>query len=297
MIGGRKKPNTMPKRQRTPSTTETTTVDFATYDEKRDEHLREQKYLKTGVAPDAGLNLKKGVTPKENNVGILGGYGGGAGFADAMSKLLGSASKPKDKKSTSKSSKSSKSKSSKSSSSSSQAAPILSKRKTPNMRKLEQDRNEVRTEKKSRQERSIMDQMKRDRPTLETYRYEKELKKIATRGVVALFNAVSEAQKPNEKESARIAKDMDKSEFLNMLKKKTISNDNSKDPRQNKDQDTTTATEVNPENVVPSYLKDDFMGKASMKHWDQSDEESEDDGNGGRKGPAVSESEEDSDSD
>ena len=123
------------------------------------------------------------------------------------------------------------------------------------------------------------------------------MKKIATRGVVALFNAVSEAQKPNEKESARIAKDMDKSEFLNMLKKKTISNDNSKDPRQNKDQTTTTATEVNPENVVPSYLKDDFMGKASMKHWDQSDEESEDDGNGGRKGPAVSESEEDSDSD
>ena len=258
-------PHDMSKRQRTPDTT-APVVDFASYDERREAAAAAAKYQKTGVHASDGLNLKKGVTPLTNNVGVLGGFGGGAGFADAMNKLLGSATKASSSSSSSSSSSKSNSKST-SISKSNQSSVIMSKRKTPNMRQIEEDRNETRTEKKSRQERAAMDQIKRSQPTIEAYRYEKELKKIATRGVVALFNAVSEAQKPAEDDnSGVVAKDMDKSDFLDMLQKKSSPGTGG----------STSSSTGAAENTTPSYLRDDYMTGASMKHWDQEDEEESD---------------------
>ena len=257
------------KRQRTPDTT-APVVDFASYDERREAAAAAAKYQKTGVHASDGLNLKKGVTPLTNNVGVLGGFGGGAGFADAMNKLLGSATKSSSSSSSSSSSKSK----SKSTSKSHQSSVIMSKRKTPNMRQIEEDRNETRTEKRSRQERAAMDQIKRSQPTIEAYRYEKELKKIATRGVVALFNAVSEAQKPAEDDnSGVVAKDMDKSEFLDMLQKKSSPGTGGSTSSGGGGGGSTGTAE----NTTPSYLRDDYMTGASMKHWDQEDDEEESD--------------------
>ena len=137
-----------------------------------------------------------------------------------------------------------------------------------------------------------MDQIKRDRPTMAAYRYEKELKKIATRGVVALFNAVSEAQKPAEDETAIVAKDMDKSDFLTMLQKKTTPTAASSSSSSGSGSSNAPA-----ESSTPSYLRDDYMTGASMKHWDQEDDEESDNGemNNGN-GPEESDSD-DSDSD
>ena len=137
----------------------------------------------------------------------------------------------------------------------------------------------------------MLDQLKRDRPSVDTYRYEKELKKIATRGVVALFNAVSEAQKPAEDETAKLAKDMDKSEFLSMLKNKTDGD------KQNSNNTTGNSKAGASVSAAPSYLRDDFLKGASMKHWDQEDDEEDDDGEGGQEGPEVSDDDDDSDSD
>jgi len=161
----------------------------------------------------------------------------------------------------------------------------MSKRKTPNMRHLEEERVETNAEKKSRQERAELDQLKRDRPSLQTHMYEKELRKIATKGVVALFNAVSEAQQPAEDETTKVAKDMDKSEFLNMLKTKT----GSKNSTNNSSSSSSSSSgDPDPEDVAPSYLRDDYMGGASMKHWDQEDDEEEDDGERNDDGPEES---------
>ena len=159
----------------------------------------------------------------------------------------------------------------------------MSKRKTPNMRHLEEERVETNAEKKSRQERAELDQLKRDRPSLQTHMYEKELRKIATKGVVALFNAVSEAQQPAEDETTKVAKDMDKSEFLNMLKTKTASKNST-----NNSSSSSSSGDPDPEDVAPSYLRDDYMGGASMKHWDQEDDEEEDDGERNDDGPEES---------
>ena len=118
-----------------------------------------------------------------------------------------------------------------------------------------------------------MDQIKRSQPTIEAYRYEKELKKIATRGVVALFNAVSEAQKPAEDDnSGVVAKDMDKSEFLDMLQKKSSPGTGGSTSGGGGGGGSTGTAE----NTTPSYLRDDYMTGASMKHWDQEDEEESD---------------------
>jgi hypothetical protein len=268
----------MPKRQRTKSSDAGDVVDFASYDEQREARAAELKYQKTGIHPTDGLNMKKGVTPVTNNVGALHGFGGGAGFADAMNKLLGPASKATSSFSSSTSS----------STSSSKSSPIImSKRKTPNMRQIEEERDETRLEKRSRQERAALDQIKRSRPSVKSYNYEKELKKIATRGVVALFNAVSEAQKPAEDENVKVAKDMDKSDFLDMLQEKTKAGSAAK----------ATAEATGTEDATPSYLRDDFMTGASMKHWDQEDEEESDNGEMGGDGPEESDSDSSSDSD
>ncbi|CAM9207591.1 unnamed protein product [Phaeothamnion confervicola] len=74
--------------------------------------------------------------------------------------------------------------------------PVLAKRKTPVMRAAE-EAAEQRTAARSKQrERSKKLQQQLVVPTVLTADYERGLRKVATRGVVALFNAIGKQQRP-----------------------------------------------------------------------------------------------------
>lgn len=97
------------------------------------------------------------------------------------------------------------------------------------------------------------------------------LRRIATRGVVMLFNAVSSHQKTKaekmktaktEGEKVKVEKSMKKSTFMDMLK----SNDSKcKETKAEKKEDSNEATW--------NVLKNDFMLGSSLKHWDKDEEE------------------------
>lgn len=263
-------------------------VDFESYDEEAKAataaagSLRKKSKRKDGRFGSAALNSmniyegraggkKVGVAPKTSSVGELGGFGGGAGFADAMSKLLGGAIGGKADRT---------------------SAPlqissnpvIMSKRKTPNMRKLEQARDEEIRERSARRTKQSKDEIAHVRPSVKTYRYEKNLKKIATKGVVALFNAVAEAQRLQEEVVAKNSatsnlknakgENMNKSEFLDMLSKQTGADSNKE--KASYGDATSSAGSTAGSDARPSYLRDDFMKGASIKHWDQEDSEADD---------------------
>ncbi|CAG9855988.1 unnamed protein product [Phyllotreta striolata] len=98
---------------------------------------------------------------------------------------------------------------------------------------------------------------------------ERLLQKIATKGVVQLFNAVKAQQKdmskkleeagPLEVRREKVLKNIDKKTFLNVLmgeKSQQIESD-------------VVESNRNPENSTWSVLKEDFMMGAKMKDWDK----------------------------
>jgi hypothetical protein len=99
------------------------------------------------------------------------GAGGADGFADAMSRIL-SSNIPK-----------------------AHANPVLAKRKTTLMKQIEGDREDQQRVKKLRAKRLV----ERDRhmtvPTVLSQDFERQLKKVATKGVIALFNAINKAKR------------------------------------------------------------------------------------------------------
>jgi hypothetical protein len=191
----------------------------------------------------------------------------------------------------------------------------MSKRKTPNMRKLEQARVEEVREKTARKVKQGKDEIGHVRPTLATYRYEKNLKKIATRGVVALFNAVAEAQRLQEEvvsKSSAIGtlknangESMDKSEFLDMLSKQAGGKGGKGKAEAaaamaaaaaSSSSSSSGAASGKAADAAPAYLRDDFMKGASIKHWDQEDSEADDDEDEEGQGEDSGSSDSDSDS-
>lgn len=126
---------------------------------------------------------------------------------------------------------------------------------------------------------------------------EKALQRIATRGVVQLFNAVRKHQKTidekvkdvggSERKKAKILSSVSKRDFIDVLRRtdetgaKTI-----------KKEKTATVKEEQ-EEPAWSVLRDDFMMGASMKDWDK-DSDAEEQGPSAQTGPAQ---EEDSNSD
>ncbi|KAI8911397.1 Rrp15p-domain-containing protein [Powellomyces hirtus] len=104
--------------------------------------------------------------------------------------------------------------------------------------------------------------------------YEKKLRKVATRGVVKLFNAIRVAQKAAEEvKSEGILKNRDaapilsKNTFLDMIKPPTGSEDKS-------DTKSTAQPAAVEAGSGPSWAKEDFMMKAP-KHWDEEDDDEE----------------------
>ena len=189
----------------------------------------------------------------------VGQSGGGIVFADALQKIL---KKPI--------------------SSSVSGSVVLAKRKTPNMKMIEQELVEDRASKKAKETQKEKEKICMVLPSYKTMNKEKELRKTATRGVVALFNAVKKAQDPVVGAGAG-AEPVSKDKFFDMLK------DGSKEveaiPKmgeavhvgdKNNDSQDGSSTETRNKS---SWLDDNFMMGTKMKNWDQSDSGEDDSGN------------------
>ena len=146
---------------------------------------------------ESGEEQEKGF-PEGEASSSTSGMGGGAGFADALTKIL---KKPVAGNNV-----------------------VLAKRKTSNMKKIEEERRAQRAQKRARKEKLERDRMCMELPSKETEQFERNLRKIATKGVVAFFNAVSEAQNPKKKkgETSHDSKPVSKEKSFDMLQKKSM---------------------------------------------------------------------------
>ncbi|XP_058503974.1 RRP15-like protein [Solea solea] len=187
-----------------------------------------------------------------------------AGWAESMAKILG---KKTESKST-----------------------ILIKNKEMDKVK-ERERQEQLERKKVVDKRRTWEMMNRVKPDIGKDREtEKGLQRIATRGVVQLFNAVKKHQKTvddklkevggSERKKAKILSSVSKRDFIDVLRR--TEGGSSKTEKN-------TAAAVEEEKPAWSVLRDDFMMGATMKDWDKdSDGEAE---------PHTGEGAEESDSD
>ncbi|KDO19139.1 hypothetical protein SPRG_14971, partial [Saprolegnia parasitica CBS 223.65] len=121
---------------------------------------------------------------------------GAVGFADAMSKVLGQ-------------------------NIDTEKAPILAKRITAQMREISKDKKETTESKISAKAKRLRDEKDMVIPSVATMAQDKALRTIATKGVVALFNAIAKHQHASagtaDTKSKEI-KSMDKDAFLGLLK-------------------------------------------------------------------------------
>jgi hypothetical protein len=124
------------------------------------------------------------------------------------------------------------------------------------------------------------EKMGRVKPTVTERAKERALMRIATRGVVHLFNAVKQQQKTienklkdaggSERKREKVMKSVSKSSFLDMLKGTARSIPLAAEVKEFK-------PEVKDESSKPTWnvLRDDFMMGAKLKDWDKKDEEHE----------------------
>lgn len=105
--------------------------------------------------------------------------GGTDGFANVMAKLLGQRV--------------------------TKSVPVLAKRKTQQIRAIEQDHKERRELHEKRMNRLAEREKQHVVPSLLTQDHERKLRRIATRGVVALFNAIATAKKEAVAMNAAVA--------------------------------------------------------------------------------------------
>ncbi|KAK6326008.1 RRP15-like protein [Coregonus clupeaformis] len=143
----------------------------------------------------------------------------------------------------------------------------------------EKEKKEYLERKKQTDKKRAWEMMCREKPDVVKDREnEKNLQRVATRGVVQLFNAVRKHQKTvdekvkeaggSERKKAKLLSSVSKKDFINVLRGTEGGSEIiTKTERQ------TTGREVE-EKPAWSVLRDDFMMGASMKDWDkESDEE------------------------
>ncbi|XP_046823501.1 RRP15-like protein [Vespa crabro] len=117
----------------------------------------------------------------------------------------------------------------------------------------------------------------RVKPSITDREHEKLLQKIATKGVVQLFNAVRQQQTqtnqkllnagPLERKREQVLKNIDKRAFLDVLmgESKSIPVDKSIECQEEEKRN----NEENKEDKVWSVLRDDFVMGAKLKDWDK----------------------------
>jgi len=99
---------------------------------------------------------------------------------------------------------------------------VLTKRKTKEMKEIEQQKKQARDTKVNRQQRKRSREDGLLRPELAAPSIERKLRKVATKGVVVLFNAIQKHQngsKSVEEPVTTQVKDLPKEKFLDILKK------------------------------------------------------------------------------
>eukprot|EP00057_Strongylocentrotus_purpuratus_P030763 XP_782650.2 PREDICTED: RRP15-like protein [Strongylocentrotus purpuratus] len=139
---------------------------------------------------------------------------------------------------------------------------------------------------KEKQSRKKWENMSKVIPKVTDREFEKSLQRIATKGVVQLFNAVKKQQKTREdklkkvggsqRKRAKVEASLTKGNFLDMLKGTPAPS--SVDPS-SKAKGSITSTEKPLSGDQPSWgvLRDDFMLGAGMKDWDKEGSEEDDD--------------------
>ncbi|KAK7147926.1 hypothetical protein R3I94_010448 [Phoxinus phoxinus] len=176
-----------------------------------------------------------------------------AGWAEAMAKILGK--KTPDSK-----------------------PSILLKNKE--MDKIKEKEKKERLEKKKQiDKKRTWENMCREKPDVVRDReHERNLQRVATRGVVQLFNALKKHQKNvdekmkeaggSERKKSKVLSTVSKKDFIDVLRGADVAHASTMKKEK------VRPAEVKVEDPSWSVLKDDFMMGASMKDWDkESDEE------------------------
>ncbi|CAH0492993.1 unnamed protein product [Peronospora farinosa] len=136
--------------------------------------------------------------------------------------------------------------------------PILAKRTTARMREIQSDKKETKTARLSAAEKREREQKDMVLPDYSTAGQDRKLRMIATKGVVALFNAIEKHQhhqngRKDDKNDKKV-KEMSKDNFLGLLKASQ--------------QKTVTDKLVKTTKSSWSVVQDDFMMEAKLKDWD-----------------------------
>ncbi|KAL1769819.1 RRP15 [Sigmodon hispidus] len=181
--------------------------------------------------------------------------GANSGWADAMAKILNKKT-PKSK------------------------PTILTKNKEleKEKEKLKQERLEKRKQLDKKLEWEMLCRVKPD--VVKDKETERSLQKIATRGVVQLFNAVQKhrrnvGDKVKEaggsiRKQAKLMSTVSKKDFISVLRGMDSTNENSSDGKNPKARQTEVNSEEGPGWKI---LRDDFMMGARMKDWDKESDE------------------------
>lgn len=131
-----------------------------------------------------------------------------------------------------------------------------------------QARKEAKKKRKERRSNnlSVMEDLNTGSSSL-TIERERTLKRIATRGVVALFNAIATHQYESKKEDSDSEEEDIKTKkgFIDKLKNKAVSKVSKKEEKEEK-----TVGEGS------EWMKDDYMQKSKLKDWDKDDSSDED---------------------
>jgi len=203
-----------------------------------------------------------------------------AGMADVISKILAKpgAGKKENKKET-----------------------VLVKCQRTNKRTAEL-KEEIAAKKAKRKEKSELLELNHVLPTRSNAPTEALLKRIATKGVVKLFNAVSAHQKTvqskldeagTESRKAKTIEKVSKDDFLDMLKSKDSMTNNIKTEEIKQEEKGTKkkkkkkqgeadedADDAGESQATWKVFRDDFMMTSKMKDWDKSDSDDNEDGSG-----------------
>ncbi|KAI9099934.1 Rrp15p-domain-containing protein [Phlyctochytrium arcticum] len=166
--------------------------------------------------------------------------------------------------------------------------PILAKQKHLE-RALDEEKLEAKARKIVSAERKRKINIGRLKPTHSTTDYEKQLRKVATRGVVQLFNAIRVAQKTAEEikaetvqKNATTAKVVSKNTFMEMINKNSALVDTKSNGEGAAKLTSGSSKGATPSAAAPepaaavAWTQPDFMMKAP-KHWDEEDDDDEED--------------------
>jgi hypothetical protein len=184
----------------------------------------------------------------------------------------------------------------------SRAIPVLEKRNTTIMKSIAEERDERNALKKAQQEKAMIRNKQVALPGHSSIEKEKMLRKLATKGVVALFNAVAEAQRmeqdladvdaSGDKEAKKLKaeklasvdiKKMSKDNFLDLLTgdaadtSAPVQSDSDKSASDNIDDDDDDDDDDGPATswgaLRDDYFEEDQDGSGRLKDWNKNMED------------------------